>query len=343
MANYTQPIVQQLKLEISHVDSQSFVNLALKLFKFQLKHCEVYSDYVKYRGIDISAVDSLEKIPFLPISFFKTNKILNKCVKQEAFFESSGTTGENSSKHYVADTAFYKKISENIFQKNYGSLENYHFIAMLPSYLERGNSSLVYMVKHFIEQSNSSFSGFYLSDYEAVMDVLKKIIINKSDSRKIILWGVTYALLEMLETGFDFTAFADRLIVLETGGMKGRRREMVKEELYSYLKAGFNVKNVHSEYGMTELLSQAYSQSDALFFLPETMRIMLREVNDPFNYLPKKSNKTGGINIIDLANIESCCFIETQDLGQYGEQEGSFKVLGRFDNSDLRGCNLMVN
>jgi Acyl-protein synthetase, LuxE len=336
-------MLQKLKNEIEQVTTSNFEELALKIFRFQILNCAVYSTYVKNLGLDFFKINSIEKIPFLPIGFFKKHKVLRVRASIQSVFESSGTTSQIASKHYVSDLNFYKKISASIFEKNYGGLDNYHIIALLPSYMERGNSSLVFMVKHFCELSNSPFSGFYLSEYEEVNKIFDKIISDKKDKRKILLWGVTYALLELVERNFNFADIANRLIVLETGGMKGRRREMIKEELYDQLREGFSVQNIHSEYGMTELLSQAYSNNDGLFRTPNTMRIVLREVNDPFSFIPENSQRSGGINIIDLANVDSCSFIETQDLGQFTDQNGGFKVLGRFDNSDLRGCNLLVS
>lgn len=337
-------MIEKLKSEILKVNSANFDALALKIFHFQAKNCPVYHDYLHYLKFDIAQVDEISKIPFLPINFFKTNKVLSNKNEIETVFESSGTTGLNTSRHYVTDTEFYKRNSLAIFENQYGSIENYHIIALLPSYLERGNSSLVYMIKHFIECSKSSFSGFYLHDYEAIMTVLIEISRVDLSSKKILLWGVTFALLDFLEKGYDFSEFEDKLIILETGGMKGRKKEMVREALYDILKKGFGVKEIHSEYGMTELLSQAYSQNDATFQCPNTLKIVLREVNDPFTIFPQTTlAKTGGINVIDLANVDSCSFIETQDLGQYYNHSGAFKVLGRFDNADLRGCNLLVN
>lgn len=335
-------IQQQLKAEIEKVNTNNFEELALKIFRFQSNTCQVYANFITNLKIDPNSIDSIEKIPFLPISFFKTKEVISGNQKVETVFESSGTTGQTSSRHLVADVDFYKKISLDIFEKSYGSIKNFHIIALLPSYLEKGNSSLVYMVKHFIEKSKSQFSDFYLNDYKAINIIFDKINRDKKENRKILLWGVTYALLEFSEAGYDFAELENRLIVLETGGMKGRRKEMVKEELYDKLKTSFFVDNIRSEYGMTELLSQSYSKSDAIFHEPNSMKIVLREVNDPFTLLPKNSAKTGGINIIDLANVDSCCFIETQDLGQYGIEPNTFKVLGRFDNSDLRGCNLLI-
>ena len=337
-------MIDILKNEILHVEKNNFEALALKLFDYQAKNCEVYAHFLKNLKIKIKSIDSIEKIPFLPIGFFKTQQILTQYPAVQTIFESSGTTGSQTSRHGVADLSFYKKISQSIFEKKYGPLENYYIIAMLPSYLERGNSSLVYMIQHFIEATNSSFSGFYLNDYEAIMNVLHEIKNAKMEGKKILLWGVTFAMLELAEAGYDFSELKNELVVLETGGMKGRKKEIQREELYKILKKGFGVSEIHSEYGMTELLSQAYSHDDAIFEAPNTMKVVLREVNDPFTLIPNTlQNKTGGINIIDLANIQSCSFIETQDLGQLVGQDGQFKVLGRFDNADLRGCNLLIN
>lgn len=334
---------ESLKKEILEVNSSTFNDLALKIFRFQAANCAPYKAYIHHLGLNIEAVDTLEKIPFLPISFFKSKRVIVENSKYQTIFESSGTTGQNTSRHYVSDLDFYKKLSLSIFEKTYGSIGNYHIIAILPSYLERGNSSLVFMVKNFIERSNSKFSSFYSIDYKAIINILEQLKAEENNKKKILIWGVTFALVDLIEQGYDFSKLAPRLIILETGGMKGRKKEMIREELYLRLKTGFLVDEIHSEYGMTELLSQAYSKNDGLFYESNSMKILLREMNDPFSIITNTQNKkTGGINVIDLADIESCSFIETQDLGQYGEFENSFKVLGRFDNSDLRGCNLLA-
>jgi hypothetical protein len=336
-------MIDSFKKEILGVNSSNFNDLALKIFRFQALNCATYKSYIQNLGIDITLVNTIEKIPFLPISFFKSQTVLIDNSNIQTIFESSGTAGQNTSKHFVSDLDFYKKISLTIFEKFYGPIENYHIIAILPSYLERGNSSLVYMVKNFIEKSNSQFSAFYSLDYESIINIIEQLKAEKNNDKKILIWGVTFALVDLVEFGYDFSELASRLIIIETGGMKGRRKEMIREELYLKLKSGFSVAEIHSEYGMTELLSQAYSKNDGLFYESNSMKILLREMNDPFSILQKTDNKkTGGINVIDLANVESCSFIETQDLGQYGEFDKSFKVLGRFDNSDLRGCNLLV-
>jgi hypothetical protein len=318
--------------------------LALRIFQYQYQNCATYQSYVNYLNINIKQIDKVDKIPFLPISFFKTQKIISSTQAVETIFESSGTTGQNTSRHFIADSNFYKNHSLQLFEKVYGNVADFHIIAVLPSYLEKGNSSLVYMINHFIKSSKSSYSGYYLSDCQQIFDVLNEIKKSVENKRKILLWGVTYALLDLIDFGFNFSEFKHQIIVMETGGMKGRRPEMIREELYDVLKNGFGVSTIHSEYGMTELLSQAYSTDNAVFQCPETMNIILREVNDPFtNIALNNFNKTGGINVIDLANVDSCSFIETQDLGQYVDKNGKFKVVGRFDNADIRGCNLLIN
>lgn len=336
-------MIESLKKEILGLNSSKFNDLALKIFRFQEENCPPYKAYINHLGLNIDAVDTIEKIPFLPISFFKSKEVIVKNSEYKTIFESSGTTGQNTSRHFVADLDFYKKLSLSIFEKTYGSIENYHIIAILPSYLERGNSSLVYMVENFIEKSNSQISAFYSLDYESIINILEQLKAGENSEKKILIWGVTFALVDLVELGYNFSELASRLIILETGGMKGRKKEMIREELYSKLKFGFSKDEIHSEYGMTELLSQAYSKNDGLFYASNSMKILLREINDPFSILENTQyKKTGGINVIDLANVESCSFIETQDLGQYGEFDNSFKVLGRFDNSDLRGCNLLA-
>lgn len=322
------------KEKIFQLNKSNFEKVALDLFLYQAKYNLVYKEYIKLLKINPKSIDKIEKVPFLPIEFFKNYKIQTQIFKEEKIFESSGTTGQNTSKHYVANLQFYEEISQNIFENTYGSLNHYHILALLPSYLERDNSSLVYMVKSFIQKSASKHSGFYLDDFEGLIAKIKSLIQDKH--KKILLIGVTFALLDLAEQYPN--DFSD-IIIMETGGMKGRRKEMIREEIHQRLKNAFNINNIHSEYGMTELLSQTYSQGQEVFNLPSTMKILLREVNDPFSVSPK--HKTGGVNIIDLANIDSCAFIATQDLGEM-INESQFKVLGRFDNSDLRGCNLMV-
>lgn len=352
----------ELKASVLNLGTTEFLNeterdyffeqLALEIFHFQATENPVYRQYLRYLGTNPSKIHRVGQIPCLPISFFKTQRIITGNVEVQLIFESSGTTGQTPSRHYVSDLPFYEAHSQQIFEQMYGSLTDYHVLALLPSYLERNNSSLVYMVQRFIYHSFSPSSGFYLNNTK---ELLKKLEELMQDSRKILLLGVTFGLLDLAESeqSFDFIREnEDQLIIMETGGMKGRRKELLREEVHEILTANLGVSHIHSEYGMTELLSQGYSKGDGVFTLPPSMKVLLREVNDPFTYLPSfgignKANqnqrmKTGGINVIDLANIDSCCFIETQDLGSFTPDYSGFKVLGRFDNSDIRGCNLMV-
>ncbi|MFD1817322.1 Acyl-protein synthetase, LuxE [Pseudarcicella hirudinis] len=334
---------QLLKQRVLGLNASDFDQLALDIFHFQVQNNEVYRKYLHHLSIDPLQVKEVSEIPFLPIEFFKTQTILSGEVTPKVIFESSGTTGQNTSRHLVADPDFYLKVSEQIFEKFYGKLSDFHVLALLPSYLERNNSSLVYMVQHFIERSNSAFSGFFLNDFESLIDRLKKASEQGGNSG-ILLIGVTFALLDLAESEFDLSFLENNkhLIVMETGGMKGRRKELLREEVHEILTKAFSVSHIHSEYGMTELLSQGYSFGEGIFQLSDSMRIILRDVNDPLTRL-EKTGKTGGINVIDLANIDSCSFIETRDLGVFKPDGRQFSILGRFDNSDIRGCNLMVN
>ncbi|UII24585.1 acyl transferase [Fulvivirga maritima] len=318
--------------EIFNVTEENFEALALKVFRYQAEHNEVYRNYVQTLGVRADEVSSLEKVPFLPISMFKTQKVVTGAWKENVVFQSSGTTGQINSKHYVYDVDLYLRNTEKIFEWFYGPLSDFHFLALLPSYLEREGSSLVLMAEYFIKESGSDKSGFFLNDFEALLLQLKNI----QDGRKIVLLGVSFALLDLAE---QVNPDLSGVTVMETGGMKGRKKEMVREELHSIYKQKFNISKIHSEYGMTELMSQAYSKGDGMFNTPPWMKVMLRDFNDPFDYNTVKN--TGGINIVDMANIYSCAFIETQDIGRRVEGEG-FEVIGRFDNSDIRGCNLMV-
>jgi hypothetical protein len=284
-------------------------------------------------GINISTVDTLTQIPYLPISFFKTHAVLSSKDKPEIIFSSSGTTGMVQSRHLVTDVGLYEQSFNKAFEQFYGQVENTCLLALLPSYLERDGSSLIYMVDALLKQSKHHHSGYFLHNHEDLYNKLQKL---KAAGQKTILIGVTYALLDFIE---KYQVNFPELIVMETGGMKGKRKEMVREELHQLLTAGFGVSTIHSEYGMTELLSQAYSYGSGVFNCPPWMKICLRDTNDPLS--PAPDNKTGGINIIDLANLNSCSFIATQDLGRIF-QDGSFEVLGRFDNADIRGCNLLV-
>ena len=323
----------QPKIRFSTYSTDDFLKKSLEIFRFQAKNNTVYREYIERIGCDSNSVKKIEQIPFLPITFFKTHKITTKDQNPEVTFLSSGTTGMERSKHLVTDVNLYEKAFMEGFRYFFGRVQDYTILALLPSYLEQKNSSLVYMVNHLIKQTNRKDSGFYLKDYD---ELIHKLIRLDSRGEKILLLGVTYALLDLLELKkFQLK----NTLIMETGGMKGRRKEMIKSELHENLQKGFGVNTIYSEYGMTELLSQAYSTGNALYETPPWMKIMIREVEDPFTILPK--GKSGGINIIDFANINSCSFIATQDLGKRHSDE-KFEILGRFDNSDIRGCNLML-
>jgi len=316
---------------------QEFRRIALDVFRFQAANNAVYKEYLLSLKTDIESVEQLEQIPFLPVEFFKSFEI--RTTHQEQInpiqFTSSGTTGQITSKHFVSDSSIYQKSYLKAFELFYGNINDYCILALLPSYLEREGSSLVYMADDLIKKSKHHQSGFYLHNYDELILTLQQL---QDKKQKTILLGVTYALLDVVEQ-FPLFRGGSNLIVMETGGMKGKRKEMIREELHSILCEGFGVKSIHSEYGMTELLSQAYSKGDGIFNTPAWMKILIRDTNDPFSYL--QAGRTGGINIIDLANIYSCSFIATQDLGKTNPNN-SFEVLGRFDNSDIRGCNLLV-
>jgi phenylacetate-coenzyme A ligase PaaK-like adenylate-forming protein len=309
---------------------QEFNDISLQIFRYQYDHNTIYHSFVNHLGIDIKEIQHFREIPFLPIEFFKRFRIYSSNSNPQAEFRSSGTTGSTTSKHCIADLRIYEKSFRNCFESFYGNPLNIRILALLPSYLEQGNSSLVYMVDKLIKQSQHPESGFYLDDWGKLAN-----LINDSKSQTILI-GVTYALLDLVEK-HEFRN--PNLIVMETGGMKGRRKEMIREDLHPILKERFHVPSIHSEYGMTELLSQAFSKGEGKFNSPPWMKIMICDMNDPLSLLG--NNKTGGINVIDLANVYSCSFIATQDLGRI-HNDHSFEVLGRFDTSDIRGCNLML-
>ncbi|MDJ1479656.1 acyl transferase [Cytophagaceae bacterium YF14B1] len=323
-----------LSFKKSLFESFRFEEKALELFRFQASANQIYRKYLEFLKIDPAKISSVNEIPFLPIEFFKAHTITSVQSQPAALFESSGTTGQIRSRHYVYDTSFYEKVAQYIFEQIYGSLAEFHVLALLPSYLERTGSSLVYMVEHFIRESHSSESGFFLHDQSELVSKIDTLV---QQNKKVLLIGVTFALLDLAEHygGRDWS----RVIVMETGGMKGRREELLREEVHEILKQAFLLPKVHSEYGMTELLSQAYSFGNGVFQMPPTMRILIRDVNDPFSI--NANQRSGGINIIDLANVDSCAFIETKDIGIV-HPDNTFQVLGRFDNSDIRGCNLLV-
>jgi Acyl-protein synthetase, LuxE len=315
------------------INAKTFDDIALRLFTFQARENTLYKTYLKALRIEPEKITRIEEIPFLPIQFFKNHLIKTGDWNEEIIFTSSGTTGLQTSRHAVHSVAAYYANAQQIFESAFGSLQDYHLLALLPSYLERKNSSLVAMISHFIEQTKSSFSGFYLHDQQKLV---KDVAQLKRGGRKIIVWGVTYALLDVAE---NFSPDWSGCLVFETGGMKGKRPEITRDNLHTTLKSKLHVDNVYSEYGMTELLSQAYTNGENLFVPANTMKIVVRDVGDPF----KKGllSETGGINVIDLANSRSITFIETEDLGKI-HKNGLFEVLGRMDNTDSRGCNLLV-
>ncbi|MBM3436366.1 MAG: acyl transferase [Bacteroidetes bacterium] len=325
--------ISELRNRIFNISSISkFNGLAIEIFHYQYVNNAVYRQFVDLNKTAINKITHFSTIPFLPVEFFKSHKILCGDTPPENIFLSSGTSGNIASKHYITDLSIYEKSFFSCFHLFYGSPDQYTILALLPSYLERSDSSLVFMVDKLISLSKNAGSGFYLDQHEDLAEMLAD-----SYNQKIFLIGVTFALLEFAE---KYQISLGGGIVMETGGMKGRRQEIIREELHEVLKSRFGVAEIHSEYGMTELLSQAYSKGGGIFRTPPWMKVLIRDVNDP--KLLMDHNKTGGINIIDLANIHSCSFIATQDLGRT-HPDGSFEVHGRFDNSDIRGCNLMIS
>lgn len=320
--------------DIFTISSQKqFEKIAFKIFRFQYENNMVYQEFCDYLNTDVQKVKSLQQIPFLPIQFFKSHNVVSNADAVQEIFTSSGTTGMITSKHLVTDVSIYEQSYRNGFSEFYGNIESYAVLALLPSYLERKGSSLIYMVKDLIELSNNKHSGFYLYNHD---ELITKLVELDNAGQNVILIGVTYALLDLVE---QHKFQLKNTIIMETGGMKGKRKEMIREELHKILCEGFGVQTIHSEYGMTELLSQAYSLGNGIFECPAWMQILTRDTEDALTYVD--FGKTGGINVIDLANINSCSFIATQDLGKKNPNN-SFEVLGRFDNSDIRGCNLMV-
>lgn len=312
---------------------KDFQNVALEVFRYQAQENEVYKNFLNFLNVDYSTVKHTNEIPFLPIQFFKKFELISGNREVEKVFTSSGTTGMTTSKHLVTDLALYHYSLEKCFEQFYGPLSDYTIFALLPSYLERTGSSLIDMVEYWIEKSGSDKSGFYLYNHD---ELYENILAHEKTGKKAILIGVSFALLDFVE---NYKMNLQHTIVMETGGMKGRKKEITREELHSILKDGFGTNEIHSEYGMTELLSQGYSRGDLTFKSPNWMRILIRETEDPFNYVAE--GKTGGVNVIDLANYNSISFIATDDLGRK-ISHNQFEILGRFDHSDVRGCNLMV-
>ncbi|MDR2650759.1 MAG: acyltransferase [Prevotellaceae bacterium] len=313
--------------------SDDFLQLCIDTFRYQAKNCKPYYEWIKLLNINIKDIKKIEEIPFLPIELFKSKKVYCSDSKEEIIFSSSSTTGTGQSFHYVEDVDLYEKSFTSAFCSFYGNPDDYAILGLLPSYLERAGSSLVYMVDNLIKQSQNEHSGFFLHNDA---ELYKSLCVLRNEKKPTILIGVTYALLDFVEKySIDFPD----LIVMETGGMKGRREEISRTALHERLCRGFGVKNIHSEYGMTELLSQAYSKGDGEFFCPAWMKILVRDIHNPFKIFDK--NASGAINIIDLANRNSCSFIATHDLGKINDNS-SFEILGRLTASDIRGCNLLV-
>lgn len=317
----------------SIASEKEFLDTTLEIFRHQYEQIPVYREFCDLLKVFPGSISTLEEIPFLPIQFFKSHRIFPDEGEVQKIFTSSGTTGMSTSSHYVMELSVYEKSFTRAFEMFYGDIEDYIVLALLPSYLEREGSSLIYMADALIKESRHPESGFYLNNLETLEENLLRL--DKS-GKKVLLLGVSFALLDLVENS---TFKLENTIIMETGGMKGRRKEMIREELHAILKQGFGVKYIHSEYGMTELLSQAYSRGNGIFDCPPWMRILIRDPEDALTWQPK--GKTGGINVIDLANHNSCSFIATQDLGKsFGNNQ--IEILGRFDHSDIRGCNLMV-
>ena len=320
--------------EIFNIKTASqFEELAIKIFRYQFENNAIYRSFCDLLYKHPADVNAISDIPFLPIQFFKSHEVLSSKNPIKKVFTSSGTTGSIASKHRVTDLKLYEESYIKGFNHFYDNIEDYVVLALLPSYLEREGSSLIYMVNDLIIKSKQSESGFYLNNHEDLAQTLNQL---ESRGQKTLLIGVSFALLDLVEQ-FQFNL--KHTIVMETGGMKGRRKEIIRQELHHILQSGFGVSQIHSEYGMTELLSQAYSKGDGIFQCPSWMKFLTRDTEDALQI--QKPNKTGGINVIDLANINSCSFIATQDLGKVHD-DGQFEIIGRFDNSDIRGCNLMA-
>jgi len=318
---------------------QDFLAESLRVFRYQYENIEVYRNFVTYLNVNPEEVTKLEQIPFLPIEMFKNHSVIDKNVKTDLFFQSSGTTQMNLSKHFIADENIYQESIYKSFEQFIGKPEDFIFLGLLPSYLERQNSSLIYMVDYLMKKSAKPENGYFLYNHSDLFELL-----NTLKDKKVILFGVSFALLDFLdychsERSEEPMNLLENLIIIETGGMKGRKEEMTKDELLKILKDGFKTEKIYSEYSMTELLSQAYSLGNNEYDCPNWMKIMIRNTEDPFAY--EKEGRTGAINIIDLANIHSCAFIATQDLGKIIGNK--FQVLGRIDHSDIRGCSLLVS
>jgi hypothetical protein len=315
-------------------DRQTFTRTALEIFRIQSEHNQVYKGFIYNLGRKRDEVQTIDEIPFLPVEFFRTRKVMTGLRKPEIIFESSTTTRTYPGYHYVARPELYEASFLKTFRLFFGDPGKYIILALLPSYTDRKNSSLIYMVNTLIKYTHHPLSGFYINDAQGLIYSLKQ---GMAENRKTILFGVSFALLDLAE---NFSPDLSGTIIIETGGMKGKRKEITRQELHEYLKSRLNVPVIHSEYGMTELLSQAYSHGEGIFYPPPWMKVLIRDATDPLSIIDKPE-VTGGINIVDLANIDSCSFIATGDLGKL-HSDGGFEVLGRFDNSEIRGCNLLI-
>ncbi len=319
--------------KLHQVNEESFTDIALNLFRYQAEANQIYKSFLNHLNVDVGAVTTLTGIPFLPISFFKRHAIQSESWNPEVIYTSSGTTGSVTSRHMVRSVDLYHNHAVRCFEGMYGSLRNFHILALLPSYLERSGSSLISMVSHFIEKSGSADAGFYLNDIAALRTKIEHL---RNSGRQILLWGVTFALLDLAD---QHPSDLSDVMIMETGGMKGRGKEITRAEFYGVLREKLNCRRIYSEYGMTELMSQAYTAGEPVFRPPASMKVIGRDMSDPMH--KGLVGETAGLNIIDLANIHSVAFLETEDLGRVYE-DGTFEILGRMDNSDVRGCNLLL-
>lgn len=327
-----------MKQNIFDIKTESdFQAACLETFRYQYENVEVYRKFVDYLNIDLSLIKEVDDIPFLPIEMFKNHLVLDENSVSDHYFQSSGTTQMNRSKHYIADFSLYEKSIYKSFEQFIGKPEDYIFLGLLPNYSENTHSSLIYMVDFLMKKSDKPENGYFLYNHQELFDLLQTL-----NDKKVILFGVSFALLDFIDTMESENLSilqSQNLTVIETGGMKGRKEEMTKDELLKIFKQGFKTDKIYSEYSMTELLSQAYSLGENIYKSPNWMKILIRNTEDPFSYV--EEGRTGAINIIDLANLHSCSFIATQDLGR--AENGTFQVLGRIDHSDIRGCSLLVS
>jgi hypothetical protein len=325
---------EHFRQALTAVNEDTFESLALEIFHFQAQNNPLYQKYLSLLGCPAGSITQLTSVPFIPVEFFKHHRVQTGNQPPEIIYTSSGTTSSVVSRHYVPDRDFYLSHARTIFEAKYGPLSGYHIFGLLPSYLEREGSSLIDMVEYFLRVSDSNLGGLYLDDHKALSKAISEA--SQLQDRTILLLGVSFALLDLAEAGG--IPSAHDLIVMETGGMKGRRKEMIRDELHEILCNAFDVDQIHSEYGMTELMSQAYSEGHGIFSMPPSMKIYLRDPNDPFDFSVNRLH--GGINIVDLGNFSSCSFIQTSDIGEKTEE--GYRILGRMDNSDIRGCNLLI-